>query len=361
MTDYLRQFKPLFQPRDGLPVYNAGLPRFPRNFTRDAIISSLLADDPMMMKEQLRFCALHQGTKVDPISGEEPGKIHHEYPGFPIDGKITTYNGCDTTAFFLIGHDYYMLKTGDFSLLHEQKGKIEAAVRYIQTHLNEKSLFEDGPSYVGADRFALKVTYWKDSVILDRTNGFPLYPAVFTLAHCQNLCAMRSAAHLLQQPHIYEVAAKMALATYELYDHKLGTFYTALDQKGPIPAVTSDALHALYYLEPDDLPAEWVTSIVRVSEALESHIGYMLMTPEDGKRMTRSYHADTVWPFEQALIHAAALKFDLERVQRVSQRVTRVLEGDSFPELMSLNVVEPGISSNPQLWTIASKHYFEKN
>jgi len=350
-------FAPLRQLRDRFTVYDAGLPRFPRNFTRDGIVAALLADSPEMMVDQLRFCAHHQGTKVDPMTGEEPGKIHHEMPGYPIRDRFTTYNACDAAAFFLIGHDWYQKKTGDEAFLAEARPSIEKAAVYIESHLDEQSLFAESPHYAGADRFALRVTYWKDSVILDRAGGEPAYPAVYTLAHVQNLCGMRCAARLLGSAHYGDVAAKMGEALPLLFNEAQGTFFTAVDAKGSIPAISSDALHALFYLEKDDLTAEQVDQIVLASEQLESHLGYMLMTPEDGGRMERSYHADTVWPFEQALIHAGAQKFGLARVMRVCLRVQRAL-ADSAPELLAVTSHEPEISSNPQLWTIAAVRYF---
>ena len=349
----------LLQERDALKVYNAGLPRFPRNFTRDSIISAILAEDVEMMQDQLRFCALHQGQQNDPKTGEEPGKIHHEFPGYPIRDLVTTYNACDAAAFYLIGHGWLQAHAPDEVFLEEYQASIAMAAGYIENHLNASGLFEESPAYCGADHFALNVTYWKDSVILDRVGGEPIYPAVYTLAHLQNLAGMRQAAILLNSDHFQQVAKQMAHAIPQLFDEQAGTFFSAVDGIGPIRAISSDALHGLFYLEPDDLTPEQVRSIELVSERLESQIGYMLMTPEDGRRMERNYHADTIWPFEQALIHAGAKKFGLERVMRVCRRVTRVMDSSS-PELLSLRVIEPSIASNPQLWTIAAKEYFQR-
>lgn len=349
----------LRQSRDGLTVYDAGLPRFPRNFTRDGVISALLADDPAMMRDQLLFCALHQGEKTNPQTGEELGKIHHEWPGYPIRGAITTYNACDAAAFFIIGHDYYFQQTADAEFLQEAVPALKKAVAYIRAHLNKQFLFEESPHYCGAEQFALKVTYWKDSVILDRPEGEPAYPAVFTLAHIQNYAALRCAARLLQTAELESTATKMAQALEHLFDHERGVFFTAVDQLGPIRAITSDSLHALYYLEPEDIPRSWVKAIELASEPLETSVGYAVMTPEEAQRMARAYHASAVWPFEQALIHEGAGKFGLGRVQRVCQRISRVLH-ETEPELVRITITEPDISSNPQLWTIAARAYFER-
>jgi hypothetical protein len=36
-----------------------------------------------MLRDQLEFSALLQGTTLDPQTGEEPGKIPNEHPGVP--------------------------------------------------------------------------------------------------------------------------------------------------------------------------------------------------------------------------------------------------------------------------------------
>ncbi len=345
--------------RSDLRLYNAGLPRFPRNFTRDSVIAALLADDVGMMRDQLIFCARHIGRRNDPLTGEEVGKVHHEWPGYPLRERMTTYNACDGSAFFLIGHAWLVEKLGNRALLEAHSAEINLAIIYIQTHLNAQFLFEDSPTYCGADRYALKVTYWKDSVISDRPNGEPVWPAVFSLAHVQNLCALRCAARLLNSTTLQTTVNNMAAALDLLWDAENGAFYAAIDGDGAISAVTSDALHALYYLDVGDLSAEKQAAIERSSEALETSIGYLVMSPENAARMERAYHGATVWPFEQAMIHAGAGKFGLERVQRVCRRVLRAVDAGD-PEAIEIQLIKDSkLSCDPQLWTIAAKRYFD--
>ena len=58
------------------------------------------------------FSARHQGDHADAVTGEEPGKIHHELPGVKQDDRLTTYDACDTTALFLLALAY-LAKRGD--------------------------------------------------------------------------------------------------------------------------------------------------------------------------------------------------------------------------------------------------------
>ncbi len=343
--------------RDGLTVYNAGLPRFPRNFTRDGIITALISGDMDLLRDQLLFCAKHQGVKPDPLTGEELGKIHHEWPGYPLRDYFSTYNACDAAGFFLIGLQFYLAHTQDDALLAKLSDAALAAADYIVRHVDKDGLFIESPEFCGATQFALKVTYWKDSVIMGRANGEPVYPAVFTLAHCQNLCALRMAASFLKTTAFSETITAMEQALETLWDANNNTFYAAIDAQGPISANTSDALHALYYLAVDDLTTAQVAHIVQTAEDLETSIGYRVASPETAANMGRGYHASTVWPFEQALIHAGAAKFGLARVQRVCERIRRT-DYLGSPEAVGVTIEEFEISSNPQLWTLAAQRYF---
>ena len=179
--------------RNGLTVYDAGLPRFPRNFTRDGIIAALLLRDVVMMRDQLRFCALHQGRQNDAHSGEEPGKIFHEFPGYSLRGKSTQFNGCDTTGLWLYGLAQVVAWSGDSSLVTELHSEIEAALHYVQQHLDVHGLLNEDPAFSGAEHFALKVTYWKDSVLVDRPNGGASVACCFSFGTCTN--AGRSTQH----------------------------------------------------------------------------------------------------------------------------------------------------------------------
>jgi hypothetical protein len=90
---------------DGLPGYIAGLPSYPRNFSRDVILAGIISQDEDMLATQIKISAEHQGMRSSLLTGEETGKIHHEFPGVTLRGRgkyLTTYNACDTTSLFLL-------------------------------------------------------------------------------------------------------------------------------------------------------------------------------------------------------------------------------------------------------------------
>src|SRR5690349_6619040 len=125
---------------EGIPAYMAGLPGYPGNFSRDTILAGIISADQHLLDSQLRMSAQHQGTKYDPISGEEPGKVHHEFPGIPYREPLTTtYNACDTTGLYLIGLEFlrHLNKSESQSFLEDHRGSIESAVDYITSHIQD--------------------------------------------------------------------------------------------------------------------------------------------------------------------------------------------------------------------------------
>jgi len=356
----------------GFTLYNAGLPNFPRNFTRDSIISAILSRDSRMLESQLNFCTYEQGANKNPKNGEEPGKIFHEYPGVNLNGLSTKFSACDTTALFLIGHKFYIDITGDKSLAEYQNKSIENATEYILSHLNQDSLFMEDPKFCNGKKFALKATYWKDSEMISRKNGEPAYPVCYLLAHVQNICGMRCAAKILN-PKYFRIAEKMKKGMEKLFNPTSNNFYIAVDKKGPIEAVSSDLLHMLFYLEPGDLKNKQLEGILESSKILETEIGYSILEHGFSGKINSEYHTKTVWPFEQAIINSGAIKHrlwaerygftnlakSLRHVEEVSSRIMSKLDTD--PEIFILGnpEVKKG-GCDPQLWTIAAKKYFNK-
>jgi glycogen debranching enzyme len=339
-----------------IELYYAGLPGFPRNFTRDSIISAMLMRDKEILRNQLTFSALKQGTKQDAYNGEEPGKIFHEYPGVHMNDHSTEYAACDTTALFIIGHHAYLGMTQDTSFKEAHKPNLVRAVEYIRNHLKD-NLFVEDPSFSGAEKFALKVTYWKDSEIANRKNGEPTYPVSYFLNQAINIAAIRSASCLLDSKELSDLANDMSSKLRLFFNVKERQCYIAIDADGPIEGVSSDLGHALYYLEPGDLQEDEIVLIKDSMAELETPIGYLTLSPKIKDAVADSYHATTVWPFEQAIIHIGARKFGIESFCNVSEKVVSRLDTD--PEIFKVNgdsIVKGGC--DPQLWTIAAKRYF---
>ncbi len=338
-----------------IPLYRAGLPGYASVFARDSILSCLLMQDISGMQHILEYCIKKQGEKMDPLSGEEPGKIFHELPAMKIRNLFTEFNASDTTALFLIGLDYYDRKMND-NFAKENYDSIEGAVSYLLNHIKD-SLFIENPKFCNAERFALKTTYWKDSSLIDREDGEPAYPIAYSLLQAQVTAALRSGANLTGQKRLNDTASQLNKALWnELYDKKLKMLAIGKDKRGLISASTSDGLHALYYLSKEDVPKERLEEIVEKSRALETPIGYRTAYLPAGDE----YHFGSVWPFEQAFIHAASRKFGLEHAKEVASRVVNAVGSDNHEYLLyhekTGKTEKKGC--NPQLWTVAAKSYF---
>lgn len=346
----------------GLNLYSAGIPNFKHNFTRDSIISAILMKDENMMKNQLLFCALKQGKKKDPFTGEEVGKIFHEYPGVLINKKSTMFNASDTTALFLLGHYYYYKWTSDLSLLQTQRLNIDLAIQYIVSHINKDCFFEESPAYSLADSFALNVTYWKDSSLIERNKGIPVYPIVYTLVHIQNMYALKKIGEILKRDDLLNIFYKMLKSLDKLYDKQKKIFYIAKDDIGPISQISSDMLFMLFFFDVDDLKKTYIESIEKNAKILETDIGYKTLNLKDAKNNDIDpYHSRTIWPYEQAIINIGARRFNLSDIDNVSLRMKDKLNRSPlYPEvfLVEKNGIDRRIGCDIQLWSIASKCYF---
>lgn len=341
-------------------VHVAGWPRFLANFSRDSFLAAIIANDLELLKEQIVFATSHQAKGYDVLTGAESGKIHHEIPGVSTRlGLYTTFNACETTALFLIALELFAKYGREESLLLSLRPKVEAAVGYIQRHLRD-GLFAESPSFCGAEHFAAKVTYWKDSV-LPAEREEPSYPVVYSLAHFQNARGLKAAGYLLRDDGLTRQAALMVEAGLSILWQERRGFVIAHDQRGEISGPSSDTLHILAYLPAG---SSWLDEARKkvfrtVARELESCAGFRSLTNKLGQTMADTYHGpSTVWPFEQVFIEAGSRKFGLE-LSTVAARILAFL--DDAPEYLICDGGRRarGAGCDPQLWTLAAKRYFE--
>jgi glycogen debranching enzyme len=350
--------KPLIRLRPGEAdprLYQAADPGYAANFSRDSFTYALLAEDLSALRAQVEFSARHQGRRRDSQTGEEPGKIHHELPGVQMRGLWTTYNACDTTALFIIALNHLAYR-GERGIVRRYRQPLERALEYLHEHLRDEVFYED-PERCGAERFALKVTYWKDSE-LNAPGGArePVYPVAYGLPHFQCKTALRAAARLTRSSELRARADAMVQRGFETFwrgDH----FIVALLGDGTVvDPPSSDSLHALLFLRRSEMSASDAQAVVDYSDQLETSFGYLpgLAQAKDGD----DYHTRWVWVHEQALLHAAARRHGLEHAESVAERILPAVAG-GFPELIDPATGNPG--GNPtQLWSIGAHVYFQR-
>lgn len=359
-------FDPFRQVSDNGEVsYVAGLPKFPRNFSRDVFISGMLASKPDLLASQLEISCRLQGTVSDPQTGEMIGRIHHEYPGvkWGSGDKYTTYDACDSTALFLIAaealHHVDSFRVSDF--VKQRSSNLELAVSYIFNHLDENELFLEEPP-CGSSSFAIRVTYWKDS-ILPQSDGKvePVYPVIYPQAHFIAARGLLSASRLLHDADLADASDKMFQAGIEEFI-KPDSYSVYRDSAEELHQASSDELHSLAYIPrtyTDLLPFD---AIRDRSESLSTPFGYICTPREIAPYLIDKYHSDKVWIFEQAMIHYAATKYRLAEQSAVAASVARYI--DEGQELLGIRVedngdVTPVAEGNKrQLWSVAAGQYF---
>jgi len=347
---------PLIRPKPGdadPQLYQAADPGYTANFSRDSLTYALLADDLRALRAQIEFSARHQGRHPDPETGEEPGKIHHELPGVEIRGLWTTYDACDTTALFVIGLNH-LVHRGDRRAARRYREHLDRALEYIHDHLVDDVFYED-PRQCGAERFALKITYWKDSELNVRgKKREPTYPIAYALPHFQCKTALRAAARLTRSRELRARADAMTQRGFETFwrgDH----FAVAVQGDGTvIDPPSSDSLHSLLYLRAAEISTADAKAVVEYSKQLATRVGYLpgIAQADSGDE----YHTRWVWVHEQALLHAAARRHGLEQAERIADRILPAF-ARGFPELIDPMTGNPG--GNPtQLWSIGAQVYF---
>jgi len=135
----------------------AGHPGFMGLFGRDSLIVAwqLLDYDPMIARNTLMALADLQGTTVDKDTGEEPGKILHEF--YPEDTEAKwwkykkevewltrgtpVYLSVDSTLLFLIVLEKYYQKTGDKKTYSSLKDAFDSALDWANKCGFKKDIF----------------------------------------------------------------------------------------------------------------------------------------------------------------------------------------------------------------------------
>lgn len=352
---------------NGLISYYAGLPGYPRNFSRDTFIAGILASSTELLTSQLEVSAQYQGKRHNAQTGEWPGRIHHELPGITIDGRhnrYTTYNGCDTTPLFLIAIE--ALDNLDNSLakdfIKQNRANIESAINYISECLDGNGIFwEKAPK--DSDGYALKVTYWKDSVLPNvKGKTEPIYPVVYPQAHFIAARSLLSASRIFNDKSLETLSNKMYVSGIKNFIRP-DSYIVYRDSTEELGQPSSDELHALAYIPREFKDLLPIDSIQRRAKVLKTPFGFMCTPEAIAKQLNDSYHGDVVWVFEQAMIHYGARKFGIQDEALTAASISEII-GDG-QELFGIKTDDRGqilpvaMGNKDQLWSRAANQYFE--
>jgi glycogen debranching enzyme len=302
---------------DGEPALSAGIPWYSTIFGRDAIITSLqtLPLNPGMARRTLRYLAARQGTREDPFTEEQPGRILHEIRRGEMAraGEIPHvpyYGSVDATPLWLVLLHETWRWTGDAELSRELLPHAERALAWIDRY---GDLDGDGfVEYLCTSKKGLVNQGWKDSgdgvpfpdgrlpeppIVLVEVQGY-VYDAKVRMAEMyQYLGHAERAAELRRQ------AAEMRDRIRDrFWSEELGTFALALDRdKRPVATATTNAGHLLWSRVPAPDEAERMAERFLEPDFF-SGWGIRTLSAAHSVFNPMSYHNGSVWPHDNAIV-----------------------------------------------------------
>ena len=309
-------------------------------FPRDLLTACLMLGEPALMHEAIAFSVATIGREHNPQTGEEPGRVLHEWNRVERDGYLSHYNAAETSQLLiLVASQYLHLAEVDRSVLSGWADGLSQAGKYLLRHI-DSGLFWENPHHCGATRYMAYATYWKDSHLPGRRSL--AYPVAYTLVQAQTVAALRalialeSAFQLGFQPkQLEQLASEMVRAIWEqLWDPQTDFPLVALDKDVRIPGISSDALHVLAYLQKNDIPRTKLAAIDQGARKLDTPYGYRTYASGQPEYTPDSYHLGSIWPYEQFFIAKGALRHGLDEVFEHSLGIISGLETHGFPELV---------------------------
>jgi glycogen debranching enzyme len=376
----LRIFDPDFPERT---VVAAGAPWFMTLFGRDSLLTSYMALllDPDLALGVLQTLARFQGSKVDPRSEEEPGRILHEMrfgeaPSLSLGGGKVYYGTADATPLFVM----LLGELRRWGLARELVDALLPAADQAMDWIDEYG-DRDGDGYVEYKRYSdrgLGNQGWKDSWDGVRFADGRLARAPIALAEVQAYTygAFVARAHFADEMGDAAVAARFrakaanlkAAFNRDFWLDDRGYFAMGLDaDKQPLDALASNMGHCLWTGIVDEEKAPLVAKHLLSDEMFsgwgirtlgESMVGYNPI----------SYHNGSVWPHDNAICAAGLMRYGfVEEALRVilGQFEAACYQGNRLPELFGglsrdevpFPVPYPS-SCSPQAWAAASPLLF---
>jgi glycogen debranching enzyme len=360
-------------------VVAAGAPWFMTVFGRDSLLTAWMAllVDPDLARGVLQTLARFQGTKVDPRTDEEPGRILHEMRfgdsvGLSLDGGDIYYGTADATPLFVMLLGELRRWGVDRELVNELLPNAARAIEWIEQFGDA-----DGDGYVEYQRATdrgLANQGWKDSWDGIRYANGKVAEAPIALCEVQ---AYTYGAYLARAHFAFELGDT---ATYDRFRAKAahlkaafnqdfwledrGWFAVGLDaDKRPIDSLTSNIGHCLWAGIIDEDKARRVAELL-VSPTMFSGWGVRTLAKDSGGYNPISYHCGSVWPHDTAIVAAGLARYGFDGAAQ--QLVFGLLDaaqtqGGRLPELFSgldrgeleVPVAYP-TSCSPQAWAAAS-------
>jgi glycogen debranching enzyme len=308
----------------GTPTYvAAGAPWFMALFGRDSLLTSWMALplDSDLALGTLQELASLQGTKIDPITEEEPGRILHEMrhgpAGDAVLGGTAYYGTVDATPLFVMLLAECRRWGADEQAVRTLLPAVDAALSWIDRYGDR-----DGDGFVEYQRKTdrgLANQGWKDSWDAIAFAGGQLADPPVALCEVQGYvyAAYLGRADLAEASGDTAQAAVLRIRAQHLKDRfdeafwlpKSGWYALALDgHKNPVDALTSNAAYCLWTgIAADERAAQLVEQLAGAD--MDSGFGLRTLSAAAGRYNPMSYHNGSVWPHDTAIAVAGLLRY----------------------------------------------------
>ena len=376
----LRIFDPDYPDR---AVLAAGAPWFMTLFGRDSLLTSWMAliVDPMLAQDVLQTLARFQGTKVDPVNDEEPGRILHEMrfgeaPSLSLGGGRVYYGTADATPLFVM----LLGELRRWGLARDVVDALLPAADRALAWIEEFGDY-DGDGYVEYRRASDKGLLnqgWKDSWDAIRFADGRLARPPIALCEVQGYVygAYLARAHFADELGDPATATRYRAKAADLktafnrdfWLDDRGWFAMGLDQdKNPVDSLASNMGHCLWTGIVDEDKAPHVAARL-LSPEMFSGWGIRTLSSATTGYNPVSYHCGSVWPHDNAIVAAGLTRYGfVDEAHRVIVAMldTAAWFGGRLPELFGglgrdevpFPVSYPS-SCTPQAWAAASPLLF---
>src|SRR4029079_10491797 len=285
-------------------------------FGRDSLLTSWMTMivDPDLALGTLETLARFQGTEVNPLTEEEPGRILHEMrfgetASLSLGGGRVYYGTVDATPLFV-------MLLGELSRWGNRRDEVDAllpaadrALDWITNHGDR-----DGDGYVEYQRTndrGLENQGWKDSWDSTRFADGTLAQAPVALCEVQGYvyAALVARSHCATEAGDSRLASKLRDRAETLKDNFNRDFWVedgeyfamGLDRdKRRIDAITSNMGHCLWTGIVDEAKAPAVARHLLSTDMFSGWGVRTLSEPMVGYNPI-SYHCGSVWPHDNAL------------------------------------------------------------
>ncbi len=308
-------------------VVAAGAPWFMALFGRDSLLTAWMSAPfaPSLALGTLRTLARLQGTRVDPLTEEQPGRILHEVRlgadlSLALGGDSVYYGSIDSTPLFVVLVDRVLRWGADPDDVRALLPAADAALEWVR-HYGDR----DGDGFVEYQRTTdrgLLNQGWKDShdalafadgtlaappIALAEVQGY-VYAAYLARAHLAEVLERGGDAQRWR-----EAAAQLRSAfdqAFWLPDR--GCYALALDRhKRPVDAVASNQGQCLWS---GIVPPHRAEEVADTLMSPSSFTGFGVRTLDTGMRRFNpvSYHNGSVWPHDSTLVASGLFRYRID-------------------------------------------------